>query len=110
MLKRRFSNNNAEPFETEEVNPMEGVANLSDVMLVLAVGLMLALVMAWKLDWSAVANMQKVESEEMVELEQQAETLSSSDSEAAQSPEDFGLHEAGKLYMDDEGNFYILEH
>ena len=34
----------------EEVNPMEDVANLADVMLVLAVGMMLALVVAWNVD------------------------------------------------------------
>lgn len=34
----------------KEVNPMEGVANLADVMLVLAVGMMLAPVVAWNVD------------------------------------------------------------
>ena len=32
------------------VNPMDGVSNMSDVMLVLAVGIMLALVINWKID------------------------------------------------------------
>ena len=31
-------------------NPMEGVSNMSDAMLVLAVGIMLALVINWKID------------------------------------------------------------
>jgi hypothetical protein len=30
---------------------MEGVANLADVMLVLAVGFLLALIMSWNTDW-----------------------------------------------------------
>ena len=34
----------------EGVNPMDGVTNMSDVMLVLAVGIMLALVINWKID------------------------------------------------------------
>ena len=32
------------------VNPMEGLGNLADAMLVLAVGIMLALILNWKLD------------------------------------------------------------
>ena len=40
-------------FETEEtVNPMDGVANLVDVMIVFSVGIMLALIMHWNLDTS----------------------------------------------------------
>ena len=109
MLKSRFKNSGLHSFDKEDVNPMEGVANLSDAMLVLAVGIMLALIMAWKLDLNTISNMQKVETQDLVELEQEAETLSSSDSEDAMNPEDFGLHEAGKVYRDDEGNIYILE-
>jgi hypothetical protein len=36
----------------ESVNPMDGVANLADVMLVLACGLMLALIINWNVDVS----------------------------------------------------------
>jgi len=36
--------------EAENVNPMEGVANLADVMLLLAVGIMMALVIHWNVD------------------------------------------------------------
>jgi hypothetical protein len=32
-------------------DPMEGAANLADVMLVLAVGFLLALIMSWNADW-----------------------------------------------------------
>jgi hypothetical protein len=32
-------------------DPMEGAANLADVMLVLAVGFLLALIMSWNTDW-----------------------------------------------------------
>ena len=35
---------------TEDVNPMEGLINLADVMLVLAAGLMLALIINWNID------------------------------------------------------------
>ncbi|MDO4544188.1 MAG: DUF2149 domain-containing protein [Clostridia bacterium] len=36
--------------DEEEPNPMEGAANMADVMLVLAVGIMLALIINWKVD------------------------------------------------------------
>ncbi|MDD3400812.1 MAG: DUF2149 domain-containing protein [Eubacteriales bacterium] len=36
--------------DDEEPNPMEGVANMADVMLVLAVGIMLALIINWRVD------------------------------------------------------------
>lgn len=45
-LKRRKSGY----FEQESSNPMEGVANLVDVMLVLACGLMMALITFYKVD------------------------------------------------------------
>ena len=34
----------------DNANPMDGVSNMSDAMLVLAVGIMLALVINWKID------------------------------------------------------------
>ena len=34
----------------DNINPMDGVSNMSDAMLVLAVGIMLALVINWKID------------------------------------------------------------
>lgn len=36
--------------DEESVNPMDGLANLADVMLVLACGLMLALIINWNVD------------------------------------------------------------
>lgn len=40
----------------EDINPMDGVANLSDVMLVFACGLMLALITYWNVDVSGVTG------------------------------------------------------
>lgn len=34
----------------EEINPLDGLANLADIMLVLAAGLLLALIIAWNVD------------------------------------------------------------
>jgi hypothetical protein len=57
----------AQPF-SETVNPMEGVANLADVMLVFACGLMLALIINWNVDVGATANTQLTQGEEVTEM------------------------------------------
>ena len=46
MIRRSGSGRlgKSESFESESINPMDGVANLADVMLVFACGLMLALI------------------------------------------------------------------
>jgi hypothetical protein len=41
---------------TEDVNPMEGLINLADVMLVLAAGLLLALIINWNIDIGETAS------------------------------------------------------
>jgi hypothetical protein len=38
------------PKKDDEINPLDGVANLADIMLVFACGLMLSLVISWNLD------------------------------------------------------------
>ena len=43
--RRRRSN-----YAEEDLNPMNYVSNLSDVMLILAVGIMLALILHWKVE------------------------------------------------------------
>ena len=43
-LGKRFDN------ADDSINPMDGVSNMADAMLVLAVGIMLALVINWKID------------------------------------------------------------
>ena len=39
-------------FDSEDVNPMNYISNLSDAMLILAVGIMLALIVHWNVDIS----------------------------------------------------------
>ena len=50
-LRGKFNSRDSD----ESVNPMDGVANLADVMLILAVGIMMALVIHWNVDIGAVA-------------------------------------------------------
>ncbi|MDR0813178.1 MAG: DUF2149 domain-containing protein [Oscillospiraceae bacterium] len=49
-MKRNLSSRRSSGFTEETANPMDGVANLADVMLCLAVGIMLALVLNWNVD------------------------------------------------------------
>ena len=93
LSRRRFSD--------PVVNPMDGLQNLADAMLVLAVGIMLALVIHWNIDvdpqQTGVGAREKLEGIEKVE--------SGSDVELDQ------LEEMGKgvIYIDpDTGEVYLF--
>ena len=90
---------------SEEINPMDGVANLADVMLVFACGLMLALITFWNVDVAGIQARTEPETPPM-ELTETAEELARQDGEAVDSE---GLEEYGKVYRDPEtGKLYIL--
>ena len=57
-MNRRFGSGSlsGELPREDEINPMDGVANLADVMLVLACGLMLALIINWNVDIGGNTN------------------------------------------------------
>lgn len=101
MLKRKLRRDSWE--NGEDVNPMESTSNLADVMLVLAVGIMLALIVAWDVDISPSSGLQPAQTvtpagEEYSEVWSGEET-----------PDDLGLTEYGKVFKDANGNLYILE-
>jgi hypothetical protein len=55
----------------DPINPLDGVANLADIMLVLAAGIMLALVINWKIDLTGlVSRMDAVETSGDTEVNQ----------------------------------------
>ena len=60
MLKSKF-NNKYDDNDLEREYPMDGVSNISDSMLVLTVGVMLALVTKWKVDLQIVGKIFNVE-------------------------------------------------
>lgn len=86
----------------EDVDPMSYVSNLSDVMLILAVGIMLALILHWKVP---VGQTQESEKED----EQSTVTFSDSDlDEEGDMPE--SATQVGNVYYDEEtGTYYILQ-
>lgn len=113
MRGGRLSTRRTSPFSDSDVNPMDGLSNLSDAMLVLAVGIMLALVTAWNVDISltdpgeaADANVTAVE--EVQELEEaDLQDPDEAENDATIPGDGSGLTEYGKVYVDQDGNYYV---
>lgn len=87
----------------EDFNPMDGMSNLADVMLVFACGLLLALITNWNVDVSNVAQ-QQPDPENKYEVE-------GLESDKTQTVEgDSQLEEMGTVYKDPEtGKYYVVE-
>ena len=87
--------------EEEDLNPMNYVSNLSDVMLILAVGIMLALILHWEVPVGGGAEQQEKQ-------EDAAVTFSDDDLDVrTEIPEN--VTEFGQVYLDEEtGTYYIL--
>jgi hypothetical protein len=87
------------------LNPMDGVANLADVMLVLAVGIMLALVINWNID---VTPRDPGAAPPAVGAEIEAEGFG--DGEGTPLDIDAQYEKAGVVYRDPEtGKLYLVE-
>lgn len=93
--------------ENEDPSPMWGVSNMSDVMLVLAVGIMLALVANWNLDIeTGTVKELDIKSAQMKELEN-FHTLE--DEEFAEKIKNSGLQELGSVYVEPKsGEMYVI--
>lgn len=88
----------------EDVDPMQSVANMVDCMLVLACGLMLALVMSHNLDF-APAMEEVVADSDLEQIEQDIEQ-----GNAAFDSSGSGYEELGVVYRDpDTGKMYMLK-
>ena len=87
------------------VNPLDGLGNLADAMLVLAVGIMLALIINWKVDITAAAS--------VTEPEPEPEQIPISQEDMQDAPADVldeeTLKRVGALYYDEEtGTYYAI--
>ena len=105
-MRRRYSHTKLDfrSEETEDINPMEGVANLVDAMLVLACGLMLALIINWNVDVGNAGTTVEVDQEQEVSeidgVSANGESVSSS----------AGYQELGMVYKDPKtGKLYMVE-
>ncbi len=87
-------------FGEEAANPMDGLTNLADAMLVLAVGIMLALLLHWKVDISAVSQAAEPQNEKI--------TLDESDISDSEEKEltSEDMQRIGALYYDEEAGVY----
>ena len=97
---------------------MDYIGNLSDAMLVLAVGMMLALIVAWQVpignfgedSTGSSSNMTQVDMQDAETLDPDTSELETSDSQSDDSVpiEEYGLTEYGKVYVDSDGNMYVI--
>ena len=105
MIKRtsaRFAPKSFAFDEEGDVNPMETVANLSDVMLVFAVALMLGIITHWGVNISS--NLTSFDESDMEAIDEaQAE-------DAIQNTSSSGYEELGKAYKDPKtGEVYVIQ-
>ena len=85
----------------EDVDPMLSLSNIGDVMLVFACGLMVALVMAWKVDLAQFQQVNPSEELQKDDIEQITENLYG---------EGNSFVEKGKVYQDPTtGKYYLVE-
>jgi hypothetical protein len=88
-------------FTEPEVNPSDSLLNLADIMLVLAVGIMLSLVLNWRVNISAAYNEQKADTA----VEFSEDELRTSE----EAPNSESMEKLGSVYYDERtGNYYII--
>ena len=87
----------------EEFNPMEGVGNMADAMLVFACGLLLALILSWNVNLDEVGQITNSSSNKY--------EINGLDSAAPQQIDaDNQLQQLGTAYQDLEtGRYYVIE-
>lgn len=87
-----------------DFNPMDGMANLADVMLVFACGLLMALIVNWNVDVNTSGNAAAQPQTEKYEIDGIDEDSSQTMSEEAD------LEEMGTVYKDPKtGKYYVVE-
>lgn len=111
-MKRLLSKKLSAGGTEESVNPMDGVANLADVMLVLAVGIMLALVMNFNLDIGTLAYTNEEDQPASIDTENalpiESDDIQEAD-DAAQQVDGEGMAKLGTVYYDEAtGQYYIV--
>lgn len=89
----------------EEVNPMDGLANLADVMLVFAAGLLMALIMNWNVDVNTNDRTQ------VVDEKYEVEGLDDSQRDKkVETKEEQDMEKMGTVYKDPKtGKYYVVE-
>ncbi len=87
-----------------DINPMDGVSNLSDVMLVFACGLMVAVILNWNVDITKKVVKEDVTMDEEIELNESLSDDPNTVSNVEQNYEQFGT-----VYHDPStGKYYVV--
>lgn len=98
--------------QEEDVNPMNYIANLSDAMLVLAVGIMLALVISWNVQISSNGKVTKTTETAVTKDDASAEFKENDMTKADESEikDSAKLEKAGTVYYDSSsGTYYVVK-
>ena len=89
-------------YTREDINPLTSLVNLTDAMLVLAVGVMIAVVIGWNVDIRKVGSDTRIETIQSEDLE----TVDPGELQEGQSE----LEEVGTLLYDKAtGTYYVVE-
>lgn len=106
MKRRKGSGRfNTGGYAGEDINPMDGLANLADVMLVFACGLMLALITYWNVDVATVTN----GTADVQNQQEITQDISDAENGDADSVSEDGLQQYGMVYIDPEtGKLYMV--
>lgn len=85
-----------------DINPMEGIGNMADAMLVFACGLIVALILSWNVDVTD-QGIQKIR-----EKKYEVNNIDNSATETIENEQD--LEEMGTVYKDPKtGKYYVIE-
>jgi hypothetical protein len=106
MIKRKspFAARRNDGGEADIANPLEAIANLTDVWVVLAVALMMALVAHWGVDMTTETSVSAFDESSLTALD------SSFDLGALQdASEDAEYEEMGMAYRGADGTIYIVQ-
>ena len=99
---KRLSDRRITEMSESTVNPMDGLGNLADAMLVLALGILLALILNWKVDISAVQTPEAAPPEDSAPIAVNAEDVT----EAPDTVDVANMERAGTLYYDAASGMY----
>lgn len=90
----------------EEINPLDGVVNIVDAMLVFACGLMLSLVIYWNVDLEGNRMVQIEQGSDVTQIKEIQDNIKESSDKSGDSYEKLGTvykdPKTGKLYMLEE--------
>jgi len=90
--------------EHNDFNPLDGMANLADVMLVFATGLLVALIANWNVDVNSEGNGGKPQAQNTYEIQDVNSNAQQTINQGS------SMQEMGVVYKDEKtGKYYVVE-